>query len=162
MVRVFATLEFEAPATSSSTDRTSDPTQRPLLPPLRLTEGEVVQLGDFQLLLHPGSILPHSFPAGFAPLWKVPLGGDDGVDSLLVRTRQPGDHFRPVPSCHRMKLKTLMIRHKIPRSKRDTWPVVVTEDDRLVWVPALPVARDFAAPPGAAPRAWLLAGEIAK
>jgi hypothetical protein len=40
-----------------------------------------------------------------------------------------------------------MIRRKIPLTQRDRYPILVTADDRIVWAPGLPVAREFA--PGA-------------
>jgi tRNA(Ile)-lysidine synthase len=67
------------------------------------------------------------------------------LNNLILRTRSPGDAYIPLGRDHKIKLKTLMIRHKIPLTQRDTYPVIVTADDRIVWVPGLPVARQFAA-----------------
>jgi hypothetical protein len=33
---------------------------------------------------------------------------------------------------------------KIPLTRRDQHPILVTADNRIVWAPGLPVARDFA------------------
>lgn len=67
----------------------------------------------------------------------------DEMNRLRIRARAPGDGYTPVGRNHRIKLKTLMIRHKIPVSRRNHYPVLVTEDDQIVWAPGLPVSRDF-------------------
>ncbi|MBK9706859.1 MAG: tRNA lysidine(34) synthetase TilS [Acidobacteria bacterium] len=41
---------------------------------------------------------------------------------------------------HKIKLKTLMIRHKIPVSVRDTYPVIACLDGRVIWSPGLPAS----------------------
>ncbi|MGH9855082.1 MAG: tRNA lysidine(34) synthetase TilS [Blastocatellia bacterium] len=69
------------------------------------------------------------------------------LGGLRLRTRFPGDAYIPVNTLRAVKLKTLMIRRKIPMTQRDGYPVLVTADDRIVWAPGLPVARGFA--PGA-------------
>ncbi len=69
------------------------------------------------------------------------------MDGLRLRTRFPGDAYIPTNSRRAIKLKTLMIKRKIPLTRRDRHPILVTADDRIVWSPGLPVAREFA--PGA-------------
>jgi tRNA(Ile)-lysidine synthase len=66
------------------------------------------------------------------------------LNGLRLRTRFPGDAYIPENASRAVKLKTLMIRHKIPLTQRDKYPILVTKDDRIVWAPGLPVAREFA------------------
>ncbi len=66
------------------------------------------------------------------------------LSELRLRTRFPGDAYVPANASRAVKLKTLLIRRKIPLTQRDRYPILVTKDDRIVWVPGLPVAREFA------------------
>jgi len=79
--------------------------------------------------------------------FMAPLRECEELGGLRLRTRFPGDAYIPVNALRAVKLKTLMIRHKIPMTQRDGYPVLVTSDDRIVWAPGLPAARGFA--PGA-------------
>lgn len=65
------------------------------------------------------------------------------LDGMLLRVRKPGDAYLAMGHSRRTKLKTLMIRHKIPVSQRATYPVLVTKEGEIVWVPGLPVAQRF-------------------
>jgi tRNA(Ile)-lysidine synthase len=66
------------------------------------------------------------------------------LEGLCLRTRFPGDAYIPANARRAVKIKTLMIRRKIPLTQRNRYPVLVTADDRIVWSPGLPVAREFA------------------
>lgn len=77
------------------------------------------------------------------------------LDALRLRVRARGDAYIPADHLHATKLKTLMIRHKIPASQRDSYPVVVTGNNRIVWSPGLPVAREFVADPEASEQALI-------
>lgn len=68
------------------------------------------------------------------------------LDEIVVRARQAGDAYVPIGRHRQVKLKTLLIGHKIPLSERDDHPVLVTADERIIWAPRLPVARSFAWP----------------
>jgi tRNA(Ile)-lysidine synthase len=65
------------------------------------------------------------------------------LDGLRLRTRFPGAAYIPANARRAVKLKTLMIRRKIPLTQRDRYPILVTADDRIVWSPGLPAAREF-------------------
>lgn len=54
---------------------------------------------------------------------------------LEVRTRRPGDHL----AGRRKKVQDLLVDAKIPRSERETWPIVVCADE-VVAVPGIGVA----------------------
>jgi tRNA(Ile)-lysidine synthase len=63
---------------------------------------------------------------------------------LAVRSRLPGDKFRPLGMGGRgRKLQDFLVDRKVPRKERDTLPLVVDSDDRIVWVVGQSVAEDF-------------------
>jgi tRNA(Ile)-lysidine synthetase-like protein len=66
------------------------------------------------------------------------------LDELWLRTRFPGAAYVPANARRAVKVKTLMINCKIPLMERDRYPIVVTANNRIVWAPGLPVAREFA------------------
>ena len=55
------------------------------------------------------------------------------VASLQVRSRLPGDRFQPLGMTGTKKLKDFMIDEKIPTSRRDSVPLVVTSQG-IAWV----------------------------
>ncbi len=65
------------------------------------------------------------------------------LDHLCLRPRAAGDAYVPAGAHHPVKLKRLMIQYKIPRHRRASYPVLVTAENRIVWSPRLPVARQF-------------------
>lgn len=75
----------------------------------------------------------------------VLLDGSSLPARLLVRPRRPGERALVLGQTGAKKLKNLMIDHRIPTSRRATWPVVVTLDGSYVWSPGLPPAAQFAA-----------------
>jgi tRNA(Ile)-lysidine synthase len=63
---------------------------------------------------------------------------------LAVRTRRRGDRFRPLGLGGRgRKLQDFLVDRKVARSERDSLPLVVDSDDRIVWVAGQAVAEDF-------------------
>jgi tRNA(Ile)-lysidine synthase len=62
---------------------------------------------------------------------------------LVIRSRRDGDRFRPPGLGHRKKLQDFLTDRKIPRELRDSLPLVVDGDDRIVWVVGQSVAADF-------------------
>jgi tRNA(Ile)-lysidine synthase len=63
---------------------------------------------------------------------------------LAVRSRLPGDRFRPLGMGGRgRKLQDFLVDRKVARFERDTLPLVVDSDDRIVWVVGQSVAEDF-------------------
>jgi len=67
---------------------------------------------------------------------------------LGVRTRQPGDSIRPLGLGGTKKLKDLFISLKVPQGDRDSWPLVVDAEDRIVWVTGLRIDERFVGPAG--------------
>lgn len=63
---------------------------------------------------------------------------------LVVRSRRPGDRFRPLGMRGQgRKLQDFLVDRKVSRSERDTLPLVVDSDDKIVWVVGQSVAEDF-------------------
>jgi len=91
-------------------------------------------------------------------LFMTSLRECEELNGLRLRTRFPGDAYIPTNESRAVKLKTLMIRHKIPLTERDKYPILVTKDDQIVWAPGLPVAREFA-PIAGSERCVLIAAE---
>jgi tRNA(Ile)-lysidine synthase len=62
---------------------------------------------------------------------------------LAVRSRRPGDRFRPLGAPGRRKLQDFLVDRKVRREDRDAVPLVVDARDRIVWVVGQSVAEDF-------------------
>ncbi|MCR4408761.1 MAG: tRNA lysidine(34) synthetase TilS [Candidatus Saccharicenans sp.] len=63
-----------------------------------------------------------------------------------VRSRRPGDKYRPLGLKGEKKLKDLLREKKIPQAERDILPVFLS-GGRIAWVPGLPVADEFKVTP---------------
>ena len=61
---------------------------------------------------------------------------------LVVRSRRPGDCYRPLGAPGRKKLKEILRAKGVPREVRDRIPVFLSQGE-IVWVPGLPVAEEF-------------------
>jgi tRNA(Ile)-lysidine synthase len=59
---------------------------------------------------------------------------------LTVRSRRPGDLYRPLGAPGRKKLKEILRAKSVPISERDRLPVFVSRG-AIVWVPGLPVSE---------------------
>ena len=63
---------------------------------------------------------------------------------LAVRSRRPGDRFRPLGlGGAGKKLQDFLVDRKVPRGERDGLPLVVDAEDRIVWVVGQSVGEDF-------------------
>jgi tRNA(Ile)-lysidine synthase len=63
---------------------------------------------------------------------------------LSVRSRRRGDRLRPAGMGGRQKkLQDYLVDRKVPREERDSIPLVVDCDGRIVWVVGHPAAEDF-------------------
>jgi tRNA(Ile)-lysidine synthase len=87
-------------------------------------------------------------PAEFEGRWTG-RGNEVGVAAgalalpLGVRSRRPGDRFRPLGAPGGRKLQDFLVDRKVPRDDRDALPLVVDHNDRIVWVVGQAVAEDF-------------------
>jgi tRNA(Ile)-lysidine synthase len=80
------------------------------------------------------------------------LKGDDrtGADldaaalefPLVVRSRKPGDLYRPIGAPGRQKLKEILRAKGVPASARDRLPVFLSGGE-IVWAPGLPVGDGY-------------------
>jgi len=66
-------------------------------------------------------------------------------DRLFITPRLPGERALVAGQTRIKKLKNLMIDHRIPASRRATWPIVTTPSGSYVWSPGLPPALQFTA-----------------
>ena len=81
-----------------------------------------------------------------------PLEGDDARRALLdraklrfplvLRSRRPGDLYRPLGAPGRKKLKEVLRARGVPLRERDRRPVFLSGGE-IVWVPGCPVAEKF-------------------
>jgi tRNA(Ile)-lysidine synthase len=62
---------------------------------------------------------------------------------LLARNRFPGDRIRPLGMKGEKKLKDIFIDQKIPLPQRDSTPVIVSADKRIVWVVGAKTSDEF-------------------
>ncbi|MBI4481790.1 MAG: tRNA lysidine(34) synthetase TilS [Acidobacteria bacterium] len=83
-------------------------------------------------------------------LAKIPPG-------LTVRSRLPGDRYRPQGRRTYRKLKDLFIEARVPLARRNRVPLVVA-DGEIIWVPGFPPAAGFK--PGARDRSITLAFDL--
>ena len=74
---------------------------------------------------------------------EVVVAADPVALPLGIRSRRRGDRFRPLGLDHRKKLQDFLVDRKIPRETRDSLPLVVDGQDRIVWVVGETVAEDF-------------------
>ena len=69
------------------------------------------------------------------PASEQPVAADGLRLPLAVRSRQPGDRFRPLGMGGReKKLQDFLVDRKVAREERDSLPLVVDGADRIVWV----------------------------
>ena len=62
---------------------------------------------------------------------------------LAVRNRRPGDRFRPFGLDGQKKLQDFLVDRKVARADRDHVPLVVDENDRILWVAGYEIDEAF-------------------
>ncbi len=72
--------------------------------------------------------------AGMRSCATAVVAADGWAAPLAVRNRRPGDRFRPFGLRGRKKLQDFLVDRKVAREERDRVPLVVDENDRIVWV----------------------------
>ncbi len=65
------------------------------------------------------------------------------TSDLYVRYWQPGDRVKPYGMTGSKKLQDVFVDQKVPRNLRRRWPIVVTADNQVVWVPTLANDRRY-------------------
>ncbi len=67
--------------------------------------------------------------------WTAWLDAEALQPPVVLRTRRPGDRFRPQGlGGHAPALSDWMVNVKIPRARRDTLPLLVAGDGEILWV----------------------------
>jgi tRNA(Ile)-lysidine synthase len=66
--------------------------------------------------------------------WEAVFDLDTMSLPLKLRPRKKGDEFYPLGLGGKKKLQDFFVDEKVPRDERDTVPLVVTADDKVVWV----------------------------
>ena len=75
--------------------------------------------------------------------FQVWFDAGEANPEIEVRTRQPGDRFKPLGlNGKSMKLSDFMINEKISARARDRWPLVCLGSD-IVWVPGYRLAHPY-------------------
>ncbi len=71
------------------------------------------------------------------------IDADQVMLPLRVRQRVPGDRLRPLGAPGRRKVQDILVDRKVPRASRDTTPIVVDAQGRIVWVAGHVVAHEM-------------------
>lgn len=72
---------------------------------------------------------------------------DGWTAPLAVRNRRPGDRFRPFGLGGQKKLQDFLVDRKVARRDRDRVPLVVDENDRILWVAGHEIDEAFRVTP---------------
>lgn len=75
------------------------------------------------------------------------IAASAAAGGLAVRSRRPGDAFRPFGMAGRKKLQDVLVDRKVPRADRDRVPLVVDAADTILWVGGHAVAEGARATP---------------
>ena len=65
------------------------------------------------------------------------INSEDVVLPLRVRTRCKGDRMSIKNMDGSKKVSDILIDNKIPLHKRDTWPIVVDSENKIIWIPKI-------------------------
>ncbi|MCX2450663.1 tRNA lysidine(34) synthetase TilS [Pedobacter sp. PLR] len=65
---------------------------------------------------------------------KAYLDTDQLIYPLILRSRQPGDKFKPFGMKHYKKLSDFFIDEKVPVTRKDTVPILLNGNGEVIWV----------------------------
>ena len=65
------------------------------------------------------------------------INSKDVLLPLRVRTRRIGDKMFVKNMNGQKKVSDIFINAKIPLNKRDSWPIVVDSEDKIIWIPKI-------------------------
>jgi tRNA(Ile)-lysidine synthase len=66
----------------------------------------------------------------------------DTVDGYItVRSFRLGDRIRPLGMAGSRKIQDVFTDRKLPRERRQSWPLVVSSDGEILWIPGMARAR---------------------
>ncbi|GEN44749.1 tRNA lysidine(34) synthetase TilS [Alkalibacillus haloalkaliphilus] len=83
---------------------------------------------------------------------------DESDLPLMIRSRMPGDRVKPLGLKGSKKVKDIFIDEKIPKVKRDSWPIVESKQGEIIWVPFI-VKSEFVSRTGALKLKLTIEGE---
>ena len=63
-------------------------------------------------------------------------------DKYYVRSRQSGDRIAPIGLNGSKKLQDIFVDKKIPRELRSHWPILVNNQNEVVWIPFIAASRN--------------------
>jgi tRNA(Ile)-lysidine synthase len=81
-------------------------------------------------------------PSPRTGVWEALLDGRAAAAPLAVRSRRPGDRYRPLGAPGVRKLQDVLVDRKVPRMVRDRVPLL-TVGGSLAWVAGHGIAHDF-------------------
>jgi tRNA(Ile)-lysidine synthase len=64
------------------------------------------------------------------------------IPKLLVRCKKPGDKIT-IGKGKTKSLQDVFVDEKIPQKERDTYPVIVSEGDEVIWIPKIRVSYKY-------------------
>ncbi len=67
---------------------------------------------------------------------------NDSLNSVLIRTRLPGDRYNPLGSSNSIKLQDMMVNYKVASVERNTIPLVCNNHKNILWVPGFPPSNN--------------------
>ena len=73
--------------------------------------------------------------------WSECVDADAIAGPLVVRTRLPGERFRPLGASGSRKLQDHFVDRRLARFRRDGWPIVAT-NDCIVWAVGLGISHE--------------------
>jgi tRNA(Ile)-lysidine synthase len=127
---------------------------RPLAPPAAPAAAPVgvpgtTRLPDWGIEVLTEVLVPPPIPGrgatgatGATGVWEALLDGAAARAALAVRSRQPGDRYRPLGAPGARKLQDVLVDRKVPRAVRDRVPLL-TAGGSLAWVAGHGIAHDF-------------------
>ncbi len=130
--------------------------EEPTAPPYELAlalDGDVTTPDGWRLRLCAAS--PAMAPAPGDAVCVV--DADQVAQPLTVRSRRPGDRMRPLGLDGHTSIKRLLIARRVPRPRRDGYPLVVA-GGAVLWVPGC-ARSDLALVTAATRRAWVIRAE---
>ncbi|HWD72753.1 MAG TPA: tRNA lysidine(34) synthetase TilS [Actinomycetota bacterium] len=115
---------------------------RPLPPPPEapIVAPGTTRLPDWGIEVRTEVVAPPASPR--TGPWEALLDGRTAAAPLAVRSRRPGDRYRPLGAPGERKLQDILVDGKVPRAIRDRVPLL-TAGGRLVWVAGHRIAHDF-------------------
>jgi len=70
------------------------------------------------------------------------LDADKIPDELFVRTRRPGDSFKPFGMMKDKKLQDFFVDEKVPKRERDRVPIIASDGD-IIWIAGFRIDERF-------------------